>query len=245
MDTSKYNEIFYSDIFGKEAEEYYRIQKKKISIILKLFGKHPKGRILDIGCGDGRITKLIGNATRAEMHGVDISKRAASDSRKIGIKCKVVNIDKGRLPYPKNHFDAVFCGDIIEHIYDTEGLIEMVHGILKPGGYVIVSVPNIASWYNRVFLLFGMMPIWIESSSKTFTGNPLVKRGVGHIHAFTKTSLIDLLRLKGFMIDKVMGSPVLADGTRSEFKERIWNTVDSFFAKKVTAASTIVVKAKK
>ncbi len=245
MDTSRYNEIFYSDIFGKEAEEYYRIQKKKISIILELFGKHPEGRILDIGCGDGRITKLIGKATGAEMHGIDISRRAVSNSRKMGIKCMVVNIDKERLPYPKNHFDAVFCGDIIEHIYDTEGLIEMVHDILRPGGYVIVSVPNIASWYNRVFLLLGMMPVWIESSSKTFTGNPFVKRGVGHIHAFTKSSLMDILRLKGFRIEEVIGSPVLADGTRTELKERIWNSVDSFFAKKVTAASTIVVKAKK
>jgi 2-polyprenyl-3-methyl-5-hydroxy-6-metoxy-1,4-benzoquinol methylase len=245
MDTNRYNEMFYSDIFGKDSDKYYKIQRRKIAEILSMFSLHPDGRILDIGCGDGFITRMIGRKTGAMMSGIEISSSAAETSRKGGVECKVVNIDREKIPYPEGHFDAVFCGDIIEHVYDTEGLLENVRSVLKKDGYLIATVPNIASWYNRGFLLIGMMPTWIESSSKTFTGNPMIKKGVGHIHAFTKRSLIELLRLKGFRIEKVKGCPVMADGTRSRSKESIWNNVDSFFAKKATLASTIIVKAKK
>ena len=245
MDTGEYNRKFYSEIFGKKADRYYRIQRKKMRIVLSLFQKHENGKVLDIGCGDGLISSLVRDVTKADVYGLDISKSAVSEAKKRGIKAKTLNVDKGGFPFEKNTFDAVFCGDLIEHIYDTEKLLENIIMILKPGGYLIISVPNIASWYNRGFLLIGYMPVWIESSLKNYTGNPLIKDGMGHIHAFTRRSLTELLRLKGFSAEKVVGSPVLADGTRSRWKEKLWNGADSFFAKRTTLASTIILKARK
>jgi methionine biosynthesis protein MetW len=245
MKTSTYNRIFYSKIFEKKPESYYKIQEKKIEIILNLFENHQGGKILDIGCGDGFISALIRKKTKAMMHGIDISRTCVKEARKRNINAKLFDVSKGKLPYSRNYFDAVLCGDILEHIYDTEGLIDSVYKILKPHGYVIVSVPNIASWYNRFFLLIGWMPIWIESSSKTYTGNPFLKEGVGHIHGFTKKSLIDLLKFKGLYIENVKGSPMLADGTRSKKKETIWNKVDTLFSKRPSLSSTIIVKARK
>ncbi len=158
---------------------------------------------------------------------------------------KVINIDTDEFPFEKESFDAVFCGDVLEHIYDTENLLMKINALLKNGGYLIISVPNIASWYNRGFLLLGFMPTWIESSVRTYTGNPFIKEGVGHIHAFTRRSLSELLDINGFAVEKAAGSPVLADGTRKKWKEKIWDGVDSVFARKVTLASTIIIKARK
>ena len=245
METSEYNKDFYSNIFEKEAGRYYSIQKNKIVKVLALFEKHEKGKILDIGCGDGLISSMIGRITKAQAYGVDISRNAVSKAIKRGVTAKAINVDKQKFPFSENTFDAVFCGDLLEHVYDTENLLGNINRILKPDGYVIISVPNIASWYNRVFLLFGVMPTWVESSLKTYTGNPLIKEGVGHIHAFTKRSLAELLMLKGFSIERFIGSPVLADGTRSRWKENLWNYADSFFAKKASLASTLIVKARK
>jgi 2-polyprenyl-3-methyl-5-hydroxy-6-metoxy-1,4-benzoquinol methylase len=244
MNTHEYNKNFYSNIFGKEAEKYYKIQKRKIDMVLELFEKHKSGKILDVGCGDGFISYLIAQKTQANVFGVDISQGAVSKARERGILARVANADK-KLPFAKGTFDAVFCGDVLEHMYDTEKLLGGINYVLRPGGYLIISVPNIASWYNRGFLLLGLMPTWIESSLKTYTGNPCVKEGVGHIHAFTKRSLSDLLLFKGFSIEKVEGSPVLADGTRKKWKEVLWNSVDSAFARKVTLASTIIIKSRK
>jgi methionine biosynthesis protein MetW len=244
MDTNEYNKNFYSNLFDKEAEKYYMIQEKKIRIVLNLFERHENGKILDIGCGDGFISCLIAQKAQAKVFGVDISQNAVSKAKERGIAARVVNADK-ELPFEKGTFDAVFCGDVLEHMYDTEKLLESINNILKPDGYLIVSVPNIASWYNRGFLLLGIMPTWIESSLRTYTGNPYLKEGVGHIHAFTKRSLSDLLSLKGFSVEKVVGSPVMADGTRKKWKEMLWNSVDSAFAKKVTLASTVIIKSRK
>jgi len=245
MDTGEYNRTFYSVIFNNcNAAKYYRIQGKKIKSALKLFESHKNGKILDIGCGDGFISSLIASRTGAKMYGVDISATSISNARKKGVKAKVANIDAG-LPFGKEIFDAIFCGDVLEHIQDTEKLIENANKMLKKNGYMIISVPNIASWYNRGFLLLGMMPTWVESSLRSYTGNPFIKEGAGHIHAFTKRSLSDLLIMKGFSIEKITGSPLLGDGSRSRWKERLWNATDSFFARKATLASTIIIKAKK
>ena len=245
MDTGEYNRRYYSEVFDKNADKYYRIQKKKIDVVLSLLEKHKNGKVLDLGCGDGLISSLLANVTGAKIYGVDISSMAVEKAKKRGIIAKVFDMNKDGLAFEKNTFDAIFCGDLLEHLYDTEKLLENVNLMLKPNGYLIISVPNIASWYNRGFLLLGMMPTWIESSLKTYTGYPLIKEGMGHIHAFTKSSLVDLLILKGFSIENVKGSPVLADGSRPGWKEKLWNGTDSFFSKKATLASTLIVKAKK
>jgi methionine biosynthesis protein MetW len=245
MDANEYNKNFYSSMFNDEAERYYKIQAKKISIVLGLLEKHEKGKILDIGCGDGFISSIIAKGTGAEVHGLDISRHAVSKAKERGIAAKVLNLDRHTLPFKEDSFDAVFCGDVLEHVNDTENLLDNINHVLKPSGYLILSIPNIASWYNRVFLLFGLMPTWVESSLRTYTGNPFIKKGSGHIHAFTKRSLKEMLKLKGFHIEKAIGSPILADGSRKRWKEIIWNGVDSVFAKRVTLASTIILKARK
>ncbi|MFH1237559.1 MAG: class I SAM-dependent methyltransferase [Candidatus Aenigmatarchaeota archaeon] len=244
MDTNEYNKNFYSNIFAKESGKYYKIQEKKIKVVLEFFSGQKNGKILDVGCGDGFISAIISKETGAKVYGIDISADAVAEAGKKGIDAKTANIDK-EFPFEKNSFDAVFCGDVIEHIYDTENLLTNINRSLKTNGCLVISVPNIASWYNRGFLFLGFMPTWIESSLKTYTGNPFIKEGVGHIHAFTKRSLKELLEMHGFSIEKIKGTPVMADGSRKKWQERLWNAVDSAFARKTTFASTIIFRARK
>ncbi len=82
MDTNEYNRNFYSDLFEKEPERYYRIQQKKMKIVASLFEKHAEGRILDVGCGDGLIATFIADKTGATLFGVDISHSSVSKAAK-------------------------------------------------------------------------------------------------------------------------------------------------------------------
>lgn len=245
MEGGEYNREFYSNIFESMPDKYYMIQETKMKIILGMIERQRNGKVLDIGCGDGKISSLIRESTGMDVHGVDISETAVERANKRGIKAKPMDVDKGNLPFSNGSFDAVFCGDLIEHIYDTEKLLDDIRRVLKGDGYVVLSTPNIASWYNRFFLLMGLMPVWVESSLERYTGNPFIKQGVGHIHAFTKRSLRELLSYKGFSVEKTSGSPVLADGTRSRWKEKIWNKADSLFAKRTSLSSILIVKARK
>lgn len=246
MKSSKYNERFYSTIFRfrDKTSSYYKTQSDKINKVLGAFDNHPSGRILDIGCGDGYISSLIAKKTGAEIYGVDVSGFAVKLAEKRGVKAMRVDVDGKKLPYRDDYFDAVFCGDVIEHVFYSDVLLDNVHRVLKPGGYVIISIPNIASWYNRLFLLLGIMPSWVESSS-VYTGNPFIKKGSGHIRAFTKRSLVGLLRFAGFRINDIKGCPVIGNGEYSDRKECIWNKIDGLFAMFPSLASTIIVKAYK
>lgn len=64
-----------------------------------------------------------------------------------------------RLPFPDNYFDAIICVAVIEHVYDIFSLVKEAHRVLKPGGYVIAEVPNIAYLKYRISFLLGKLPV--------------------------------------------------------------------------------------
>lgn len=66
--------------------------------------------------------------------------------------------------------------DVIEHLFDIDRLLFEVKRMLKPGGIAVITTSNLASWYNRLSLLFGWQPFWTEVSTKFVIGNPLRER---------------------------------------------------------------------
>ena len=245
MDNSEYNQKHYTSLFsGSSGHDYYKSMRVKIKRAVAMFGRMDGGKILDIGCGDGFITAKIGEATGAEMFGVDISRDALNDANRRGIDARFANLDKGRLPFTDGFFDAVFCGDVVEHIFDTERLLSEVNRVLKPRGFVVMSVPNIAAWYNRILMLFGFIPVWVESASVHYVGNRFMDSGMGHVKAFTKRTALQLLSLCGFQKIEVAGSSVRGDGKRRVI-EGFWNRADGFFAKFPSLSSLIIIKAGK
>ncbi|MBU0952816.1 MAG: class I SAM-dependent methyltransferase [Nanoarchaeota archaeon] len=244
MRCDDYNKRYYTQKFSKEAENYYQIHAGKVKRVLSLFETHHKGKILDIGCSDGYITERIARITGAVPYGIDISSTSVNEARKRGIKAKTFNMERGGLPYPENTFDAIYCGDVIEHLFDTEKFLCAIRAMLKPTGYLVLSTPNIASWYNRFFLVMGLMPVWIESAPTVYVGNPIMKEPLGHIRAFTLRSLTELLIKEGFYVDKAMGAPIYSDGSYNKYGEAIIQPVEKFFSNFKTLASVLLVKAR-
>lgn len=246
MDNSEYNKKHYTELFrGSSAGDYYNSMRIKISRAVRMFGRMEGRRVLDVGCGDGFITTKIGEITGARMFGVDISKDALKAARKGGIDARLANLDKDSLPFDDGYFDAVFCGDVVEHVFDTERLLAEVRRVLKPGGFLVMSVPNIAAWYNRIIMAFGFMPVWVESASIHYVGNPFMTSGMGHVKAFTKRSALQLLALSGFGKVEVAGSSVRGNGSRNRIVEGLWNRADGFFSKFPSLSSLIIIKAEK
>ncbi|MBT9150325.1 MAG: 27-O-demethylrifamycin SV methyltransferase [candidate division WS2 bacterium] len=196
-------------------ERYFRTPIKKqelsdrLNKVLGVFANHDFFRILDIGCGDGGFSLRLKQVTRAqEVYGVDISTKAVEFARANGVKAFEVDIDENSLPFETNSFDAIFCGEVIEHLIDPDHLLDEIHRVLKPWGFAIITTPNLACWYNRVALLLGFQPFYADVGYKYHVGKmiKLGSTGGGHLRLFTYRALKELLLLHNFKVVKVIGS---------------------------------------
>lgn len=145
-------------------EEFEKMgyNEDKFRFILNSVGT--KLRVLDIGCNDGLIGSMLiekGN----EVCGIDIVKREVIKAKSRGIKATVVDIENQYLPYSPNFFDVVLLTDVIEHVFDTDLLLTKIYKVLKIGGVLLITTPNVASLGRRLMLLFGINPFLEYSTS--------------------------------------------------------------------------------
>jgi len=152
----------YENIYQKDM---MTVSDKYATFIKQMKGYMPVNRFLDIGCGDGSFMDAVKRDLGAgDVYGCDISSEAinAAEHRNAG-KCYEVDIDKGPLPFQDGFFDLVMCGEIIEHLYDPEHLLEELYRVSSDKGVIFLTTPNLGSWFNRLSVLCGYMPIFSDT----------------------------------------------------------------------------------
>lgn len=177
---------------------------------------------LDIGCYDGEIAKKIKEKIGKEctMYGIDIAENAAKEVQKKGIIFKTNDLNLG-LDFPDNMFDFVFAGEIIEHIYDTDLFVSEIKRVLKPGGTLIITTPNLVSLGRRLCYLLGI-GVFMEASL-TFPKDP---QPAGHIRFFTKKLLVDFMAHNNFELEKYVSDTVnFVRGFKSDLMARSFPTI--------------------
>lgn len=109
---------------------------------------NPPGRVLDVGCGDGRL--LASFASRGwEAVGIDPSDTAVNAVRRRGLE-----VHQGTLadhPWEPGSFRVVLFQHALEHIPDPMASLGEAARLLEPGGVLVVAVPNWGSWQRRLF----------------------------------------------------------------------------------------------
>jgi ubiquinone/menaquinone biosynthesis C-methylase UbiE len=101
-------------------------------------------RVLDLGCSIGAWLDFFTEHGSKEIVGIDISKERLAVAKKRGYT-KTVVANGTSLPFQDNHFDAVFCIDVLVHTLKKESWAQIfreVHRTLKPGGVFILSIAN-------------------------------------------------------------------------------------------------------
>lgn len=246
MDVNKHNKQLFEEIFLNDDFNYHRSHDQKISKMMSLINKCPK-RVLDIGCGDGWFGELIKKKYGCEVHGVDLAKKALRAAKKRGLKTKIFNLDENDWPYKSNYFDLVIAGDIIEHVYDTENFVNECKRILKKKGELIISTPNINSYYNRILVLFGKMPLWVEFAP-TITPYKILLPS-GHVRVFNKDSLKRLVESAGLRVEEVAGASF--NSSKKLTPKKYWrflkiiDKVEKFFSRFPSLATLTIIKAVK
>lgn len=223
-------------------------EEERVRACLQLFRVLRGHRFLDIGCGDGAITVRLAEAAGAtEAFGVDIAPDAVAAATDKGVKASSIDLDSQDLPFDDCQFDVVYCGEMIEHVYDPGHLLSEVNRVLKLGGHCVLTTPNLAGWPNRFALLLGFQPYPTAVSPNHEGIGKLLVRGEegqwGHIRVFTLTALKELVRLHGFGILAVRGCAVTLKSTHK--LAALVKLMDRFFARFPGLANRVILVLRK
>lgn len=118
----------------------------------------PQANYMDIGCQTGINThRLAAVVATKNIFGADYNFRTLKQFAAPGIMR--VRLDANLpLPFKTESFSVISAIDVIEHLINPHLLVQEVYRLLKPGGYIILATPNLASWHNIFALLLGLQP---------------------------------------------------------------------------------------
>ena len=183
------------DVAHYESKEgrYFGFARQEIAPLLP----DRIGRILEIGCGAGATLGWLKSARRVEYAaGIELMAAPAEEARGVCDEVLVGNVERIMLPFEPASFDLILALDVLEHLIDPWALIPRLHALLRPGGHLIASIPNVAHYSVSLPLLRGR---WTYVRSGILDAT--------HLRFFVQSSVEQLLTCSGLVID--MTEPVI------------------------------------
>jgi len=181
----------------------------------KLLEQHFKGlnpaRILDVGGSAGTTQYLKSRFPDAHISCINIDEKTLEE---IGEDIELFNASAEDMPFESSKFDLVFCRDVIAHIFRPDHLVEELKRVTVSGGVVVVLAPNLASWWNRVLLLFGYSPTSYTPFPYKSFGTPRLIRKKGaypydSVRVFTYKAIKEIFSIQGFKLRNISSYPRL------------------------------------
>ena len=135
--------------------------------------------VLDIGARDRGLCRVLPADVRYQ--GIEIDPAFARPD------VLIHDISQG-IPFPSSSYDFVFCLEVLEHVPNPFGTLSEMHRVLKPGGVLIVSVPNPYHFKEIIWHLFR------------------IPDRQGHLYAWTRQTMTRLGELSGFQLERTGGT---------------------------------------
>lgn len=175
--------------------DYYRNCRREILPMLQ----HGIESVLDLGCGEGATSAYLREHGYCRWAaGIELSPQAAAQARKRLDLVIAGNIENLELPFDDGSLDLILCLDVLEHLVDPWTVVDRMATLLRPGGMILASIPNVRHWSVLV-------PLTLRGSWEYRREGILDST---HLRFFTRESAIALLQRSGLRVDKV--SPLIS-----------------------------------
>ena len=150
--------------------------------------------VLDVGCHTGILGAVLKKDKSATVIGIDVDAAALQIARSRISEALLLNVEEAGweqvlITQGWKQFDVILFGDVLEHTRDPESILMAAKKLLKPGGRIVVSIPNVAHWRVRLGLLLGNFQ-YTESGILDKT----------HLRFFTSKTGRELLNRCGYTI---------------------------------------------
>ena len=196
---------------------------RKVYSFLK---KVSKGDLLEIGCCGGEFLGLL-KTKGWSVKGLEISKKAAKRAKTKKLDVRIHDANK-KMPFKDESFDVIFAGELIEHVFDDVEFLNEVHRLLRKGGYVIITTPNLLSLKNRILMLFGLDPRYSLSHY--------------HYHVYTQKIISDVFKKSKFKNSKIKGNFIIYSKNREKILGTLFEKLADYFP---SLSEHFIVSAKK
>ena len=173
----------------------YNLRESRLRKCAAIIQSLRVGHLLDIGCSNGEWA-LRWKTRGWETAGLDIDREHISIARNAGVDARFCDLNNDSIPFPDAEFDLIFAGEVIEHLVDTDAFLDEVRRCTKPGGHLLLTTPNLASFENRIRLLLGVYPKWLNYNLSES----------GHVRGYTPKVLKRQLAAHNFRVLRHTGN---------------------------------------
>lgn len=179
--------------------------------ILSLLKSDEKKKILDLGAGEGALSKKL----LSLGHNITACDGDPKQFMLTKVICQKVDLNKD-FPFNNSEFDVVILSDVIEHLENPWHAIRESHRVLDTNGKLIISVPNILSITARIhFLIHGEFLLFYQTKDK---------RPYPHITPLSYPLIEKILTSTGFKINRVLSNtPYIKECDELEKKSAEWH----------------------
>jgi len=158
----------------------------------QLIRRIPTGSsVLELGCATGYMSRYLRDKLKCNVVGVELDPEAAKQAEASCDRVILANVEEDSWieELGSRQFDVITCADIIEHLRDPDAFLAKIKKLIKPSGFLLVSLPNGAHASLRLELLEGRF---------TYEDTGLLDRT--HLHLFTHQSLRTLFTQAGYKV---------------------------------------------